>query len=48
MAAQKVTVVLSPAQADALVKALGTAKQSKTVEALVDKVQAAKAAVAAA
>jgi hypothetical protein len=38
----KVNVVLSPAQADALLKVLATApKQTKTIEALMAKVQAA-------
>jgi hypothetical protein len=42
----KVNVVLSPAQADALLKVLAAApKQTKTIEALTAKVQAAVEAV---
>lgn len=42
----KVNVVLSPAQAEALIKVLAAApKQTKTIEALAAKVQAAVDAV---
>lgn len=42
--AVKVTVILTGSQADGLLKALGTSKPSKTVDALVAKVTEAKAA----
>lgn len=42
MAAPKVSIVLSPAQTDLLIKTLGTAKQTKSVEALVAKITEAK------
>ncbi len=48
MAKAKVIVTLSTSQAESLIKALGTVpKQSKTVEAVTEKVQAALTAATA-